>query len=321
MSVVAEFARKLHEKDNRCNNRVITPLDYPSRYEKLYDIKAVVFDIYGTLINYWREEFSDNNKKEKIILNIFRKTSDFFGFLKFLEKMNPQNPPEKTLNDFYHGLIGLDHEKSLKKGIGFPEVRIENVWEVIIMMLGRYGYKASETGLGNQKELAKCVAYYYNFHLLARGYYYGVTDALSTLYNNKFKLGIVSNAQFYTPIDLTLFLRDRSNNKLDNYLELFDKELVFLSYEYGVAKQNQLLFRKLYDALYEYNILPSETVFVGNDLSADIKAADEAGMRTAFFAGDNKSAFIHDLGGKVIPDITLYALEELPEKISLFGDK
>lgn len=321
MSIVAEFASELHVKDDRKQNRVLNPLEYPARIEKLHDIKVVVFDIYGTLVNYWRSGFSDKERKQKVLLTAFKKTSDFFGFTEYLVEMNPNDIPENTLCDFYHGLIALNHEKSLKKGITFPEVRIEEVWEVVIMMLARHGYNVSKPDLGNKKDLAKCVAFYYNFHSLARGFYNGVVDALCTLKKNNIKLGIVSNAQFYTPIDLTLFIRDQSNNTLYDYLELFDNDLIFLSYEYGVAKPNQTLFRKLYDALYEYRILPNQTLFVGNDLLLDIQPAADAGMLTSFFTGDDKCAFIHDQSGKIIPDIVFNSWEELPDKVSFYEDK
>ena len=321
MSIVAEFARLIHEKDERNFDRVLTPLSYPSRTEKLYDIKAVIFDIYGTLVNYWRSDFIDEKQKENVLLAAFRKTSDFFKFTDFLRKMNPSDSPERTLRDFYHGLIALNHEKSLKKGIAFPEVRIEEVWGVILMMLARHGYDASKLDLGDKSELARCVAFYYNVHSLGRGFYDGVVDALSRLKKNNLKLGVVSNAQFYTPIDLTLFIRDQSGDTHDDYKDLFENDLIFLSYEYGVAKPNQELVRKLYDALYEYQILPQQTVFVGNDLSLDIKPAIEAGMRSAFFTGDDKSAFVHELSGEVIPDIVFDYWDELPEKISFYRKK
>lgn len=321
MSIVAEFARLIHEKDRRSFNRVLTPLSYPSRTDKLYEIKAVVFDIYGTLVNYWRSDFIDENQKESVLLAAFRKTSDFFKFTDFLRKINPRNAPEKTLRDFYHGLIALNHEKSLKKGIVFPEVRVEEVWGVILMMLARHGYDASELNLGNRNDLSRCIAFYYNMFSLGRGFYDSVVDTLIRLQKNNLKLGIVSNAQFYTPVDLTLFIRDQSNNALDDYKDLFENDLIFLSYEHGVAKPNQELVRKLYDALYEYQILPQQTVFVGNDLSLDIQPAIEAGMRTAFFTGDDKSAFVHDLSGKVIPDIVFDHWDELPEKISFYRKK
>lgn len=321
MSSVAEFARSIHAKDTQDNNRILTPISYPSRTDKLYDIKAVIFDVYGTLVNYWRVDFSNNEQKGQALLAAFRKTSDFFKFTEYLEKMNPKDTPEKTLQDFYHGLIALNHEKSLKKGVSFPEVCIEEVWEIIIMMLARHGYDYSKPDLGERKELARCIAFYYNFHSLGRGFYDGVVDALSILQKNNIKLGIVSNAQFYTPIDLTLFIRDQSDDTFDDYKDIFENDLVFLSYEYGMAKPNQILLRKLYDALYEYRIFPRQALFVGNDLSLDIKPSAEAGMPTAFFTGDDKSAFVHDLSGKVIPDIVFDSWDELPDKISFYGQR
>ena len=152
-------------------------------------------------------------------------------------------------------------------------------------------------------------------------FYDGVVDALIKLKKGNIKPGIVSDAQFYTPIDLTLLTRKQSNNMLDDYLELFDVDLIYYSYEYGMTKANPTLFQKLYDTLYEYQILPSQTVFVGNDLFLDIKPAADIGMRTAFFAGDDKSAFVHDTGGEIIPDIVFDSWDELPEKISFFKDK
>jgi len=321
LSIVAEFAAIIHEKHNKPNDRLLTPTVYPSRCEKVYDVKAVIFDLYGTLVNYWRDEFSDSAFKEKALLEAFRKTAEFFRFAEYLAEMNPDDFPERTLRDLYQGLIMLNHEKSLKKGVTFPEVRIEEVWEVIIMMLERHGYDWAKLDLGNKNDLARCMAFYYNFNSLGRGLYPGVTDTLITLKKDNYKLGILSNAQFYSLIDLNLYIRIQSNGTVEDCGELFESDLQFFSFEFGVAKPNQALFRKLYDALYEYEILPRQTLFVGNDLSSDIRPAQEAGMLTAFFTGDDKSVFRHDCGGKVVPDIVFNAYDQLPGKISFFEEK
>ena len=322
MSIVAEFAHKLSLDEGEVPPpRALTPLDYPAQAEKLYDIQAVICDVYGTLVNYWRPEFADREQKEKVLLSAFKKTGDYFGFTEILKKMNPADVPERTLQDFYHGLIALNHEKNLKKGIESPEVRVEEVWEVIIMMLCRHGYDASGPGLGDRKELARCMAYYYSSQSLAGRFYDGVVDALKALRQGNMKLGILGDAQFYAPVDLTLLIRKQSNNSFEDYLELFDVDLVFCSYEYGTTKANPTLYRKLYDALYEFQILPSQTVFVGNDLFLDIKPAAEVGMKTAFFTGDNKSAYTHQADGRVVPDIVFDSWDELPDKLSFYEDK
>ena len=320
MSVVAEFARELHENEHNNIHIRCTPLStIVPRVSKLHDIKLAVFDIYGTMVQYWRQEFSEKKHKEIALLSAFKKTSDFFNMTTYLEKINPEESPEITLQNFYHGLIALNHEKKIRNGITFPEIRIEMVWEAIILMLERHGYSISTTCIKSKYDCAKCMAYYYHFHSLGRGFYKNVYKALLDLKKNNILLGILSNAQFYTPIDLTLFLRDQSNNKIDDYSELFDSDFMYLSYEHGIAKPNLYLFRKLFDTMKEYQILPHQSVFIGNDLSLDIKPAQELGLSTAFFCGDTNSAFIHDLHGKVIPDISFSSWEDLPLKILFYG--
>jgi putative hydrolase of the HAD superfamily len=319
-SIVAEFAREFHHTERRAPPPALTPLAYSQECEKLFDIRAVIFDVYGTLVRYWKPGFSDSKLKERALLAAFETTAAYFGMTPHLQAMDAETAPEKTLRDLYHGLITLSHEKSLRKGLAYPEIRIEEVWRVIVMMLKRHGYDPAARQTSGDLDFAKCVAYHYNATALGRGLYPGVADALVRLRERNILLGIVSNAQFYTPIDLTLFLRDQ-NDGIDDYREIFQEDLTVFSYVEGVSKPNPALFRRLYDALYEYHVLPEQTVFAGNDLSVDIRPARAAGMRTALFAGDDKSAFFHDLSGVVVPDITFYDWNELPERISLYADK
>ena len=316
MSIVADFASRLHSASPASFSRNLTSISFPSREKSLTDIRAVIFDVYGTLLNYWRPEFDQPGGRDRALLGAFCETVAYFGFADALTDMNPEESPEKTIHDLYHGLITLNHEKSIEKGVTFPEVRIEEVWMVILMMLRRHGFDSSRCHLGDDRDLAKCVAYYYNYQALGRQLYPGVADALVGLKEKNMVLGIVSNAQFYTPIDLTLLLRDQSGGRFDDYTEIFDPDLVVLSYEIGYSKPNPGIFRKLFDALYEFHILPSQTVFVGNDLLQDISPAQEAGMKGAFFVGDDKSAFVHDAAQKVVPDVCFSSWDELPRLLS-----
>jgi putative hydrolase of the HAD superfamily len=321
VSLLAEFAGRLHEKTSTSPVlRSIESVEYPSKKDKLFDVRAVIFDTYGTLVNYWRPGIDDKEKRPDLLKGAFRKVADRFGFTPYLVEMDPESDPEKTLFDLYHGLISLGREKSLKNGIEFPEVKIEEIWNLIILMLKRRGYDPGQELPENPGDLARYCAFCYNFHSLGRGLYPNVVDALSELKKNNIVLGILSNAQFYTPIDLTLFIRDQSRGAYDDYNELFDTDLTFFSYEYGVTKPHTLLFRTLYDALYEYQILPGQTVFAGNDLALDIEPAAKAGMRTAFFTGDSSSAYFHGKDGAIIPDITFSSWEELPQKLSFYSE-
>ncbi|MFP4163203.1 MAG: HAD family hydrolase [Chitinispirillaceae bacterium] len=321
MSELAEYAQRLHSKESQIHKREFKPLSCVSSAEELKGIRAVICDIYGTMLDYWRPGFENRDSREQVLLEAFGELAGRFGMTETLEKMNPKESAQETLSGFYHGLIAISHEKAVKKGIQFPEVKIEEVWALIVMMLKRNGYEAENFFTGSISEFPRYLAFTYNFLCLGRQLYPGVIRALEQLKEKNITVGILSNAQFYTPMDLTLLVRDQSEGKYDDYNELFNIDLTIFSYDYGYSKPNQLLFRKLYDALYQYQILPSQTVFVGNDLSIDIQPAAAAGMKTAFFTGDDFVAFEHDLRGKVVPDICFESWGELVEKISFHGEE
>ncbi|HUI91890.1 MAG TPA: HAD family hydrolase [Chitinivibrionales bacterium] len=319
MSIVAEFARQLHESFPCEKGMELTPLDYPSKGGSLADIRVALFDVYGTLVNYWKRVFATEAGRQHAVLAAFDKVIDRFGIKKYLVEMNPDEPPEKTLSDLYHGLISLKHGLAAEKNIEFPEVRIEDIWEAILLMLERHGYDPSGLALGKGSDFLRCMAYCYNFFAFNRGLYPGVADALQRLKEENILLGILSNAQFYTPIDLSLFLRDQSNGDIDDYSRLFEHDFVFFSFEYGVSKPNSLLFRKLFDALYQHQILPSQALLVGNDLVSDIKPAQEAGMKTAFFTGDNRCVFTHGSDWTIIPDISFTSWNDVSRRVTFYS--
>jgi putative hydrolase of the HAD superfamily len=316
LSELAELARTLHETGSHVYDRPLVPVAYESRYERLGNIRAIVFDVYGTLINYWRPGLQNKEKRPEVFADSCRIVAERFAFTPYLAEMDPQAKPEKTLYDLYCGLIALRHEQASKKGTAYPEIKIEEIWDIILLMLKRHGYDAQRHIAAAAGDQAQYVAFTYNFFSLGRELYPGVINALEKLKRNNMALGIVSNAQFYTPIDLTLLIRDQSGGAYDDMNELFDPELTFYSYEYHVAKPDRLLFEKLFNVLYEYQILPSQAVFVGNDLALDIEPAAQVGMRTAFFTGDRESAYFHGKQGSVTPDIVFGSWEELPRKLS-----
>ncbi|MDR3011769.1 MAG: HAD family hydrolase [Chitinispirillales bacterium] len=326
MPNLAEYAQQLHEKKRREYPRKLIPRKLKGKFQQLKGMRAVVFDVYGTLVNYWRPGFEDRPCREDLLLQAFSEISAMFEMDGTLTKMNPADPPARTLNDFYNGLIALNHQKSVGEGIEFPEVRLDEVWSVIVMMLKRNGYDAEARFPGGAAasastmaaEFARYLAYTYNFLSMGRTLYPEVASALKKMKGGNITLGILSDAQLYTPIDLTLLLREQSGGTIDDYNEMFDADLTFFSYQYGYVKPSDILFRKLFDALYEYHITPAQTVFVGNDLATDIKPAAALGMRTALFCGDGVMVFGD--AGDVVPDIVFEDWDELPELISFHGE-
>ena len=96
-------------------------------------------------------------------------------------------------------------------------------------------------------------------------------------------LGIISNAQFYTPFLFDLFLGV-------NPARLgFDPDLIFFSYQYGYAKPSRFLYDMAAERLYQHGIYADAVLYVGNDMLNDILPAKSVGFKTALFAGDARS--------------------------------
>jgi putative hydrolase of the HAD superfamily len=123
----------------------------------------------------------------------------------------------------------------------------------------------------------------------------GAARLLSFLKAAGFVLGIVSNAQFYTPLLFEAFFGG-TPEALG-----FSPELLIYSYRVGEAKPSPVLFEKARDALMKQGIGENETVCLGNDMRNDIYGAAQAGFRTVLFAGDRRSLRLREDDGLISP--------------------
>lgn len=122
----------------------------------------------------------------------------------------------------------------------------------------------------------------------------GFQAILDTLKAEHFRLGIISNAQFFTP---TLFkvLSGKSLESLG-----FDEGGCLWSYRLLEAKPSIALYQK--SAVYwefVHGINPGEVLYVGNDLLNDIWPAQKVGFKTALFAGDARSLRMHESDARI----------------------
>ena len=112
----------------------------------------------------------------------------------------------------------------------------------------------------------------------------GLRRTLVSLQRVGMVLGIVSNAQFYTPHMLESFPETGWSARW------FDTDACVWSYRLREAKPSPRLFAKALKQLQaRHGIRPGEVLCVGNDMLNDILPAVRAGCRTALFAGDPHS--------------------------------
>ncbi len=141
----------------------------------------------------------------------------------------------------------------------------------------------------------------------------GARRLLGVLARSGTPVGLVSNAQFLTPILLeALFGR--------MFGRAVDPGLSFFSFDCGEAKPGTALYERAAAALATRGIPPAETLMIGNSYENDVAPARATGFMTALFAGDAASfrpgdAATGDTCGRdsqgALPDLIIASLTDL----------
>ncbi|MDP3179008.1 MAG: HAD family hydrolase [Spirochaetaceae bacterium] len=138
----------------------------------------------------------------------------------------------------------------------------------------------------------------------------GARALLGRLHGGRIRLGLVSNAQFYTPLLIEALL---GGNPATLGLE---PELTAYSFELGVAKPDPAPFLKAATPLLESGTRPQDVVVIGNSSNNDIAPARALGFMTALFAGDTRSFRPScPLSPGALPDVVLQGFADLDFKL------
>ncbi len=239
-------------------------------------IRAVIFDIYGTLLISGSGEVgsaTDNYSDHKKPLS-FTHAFQSVG-------VKPSDSDEKfneLCTKLYIDTIKARHAELLQAGVDHPEVDILEIWQSIWQRLD----ETRESEL-NGYTLVK-LALEYELTANPTWLMPNVHRSLEHLSRSGYRLGIVSNAQFYTPLILETLLGSSLAEAG------FSSDLLVWSYLLGRAKPSPRMFAPLVETLKStYRIDPSEVLYVGNDMLNDIYTASASGCKTALFAGDRRS--------------------------------
>ncbi|MDP4979779.1 MAG: hypothetical protein NWQ21_09990, partial [Desulfobacterales bacterium] len=175
------------------------PTGVEPRLEGMQNFRAMLFDVYGTLL------ISGSGD-----IGISREQSVEEDDLRdLLRRCHIDRTPD-GLSTALHRAIKQEHAKARRQGIDFPEVDIVRVWQTLL-------------GVGDLNRLKSFILEY---ELTVNPVYPmpGLTTLLSTCHARCMPMGIISNAQFYTPYIVEWFLRSSLEESG------FDPRLTFLSY-------------------------------------------------------------------------------------------
>jgi putative hydrolase of the HAD superfamily len=251
-------------------------------------VECLLFDVYGTLFISGSGDIGITKNNSK----------NFWKLEPLLRKYAVHAKTESVLNDFFSA-IEYEHEKLKKTGVDYPEVKIENIW---MQVLGK-------------DDIEQAKAFAVEFEIIANPVYPmpHLKELLSICKEKQILMGIISNAQFYTPLLFEWFLTWGLTDLG------FVEELILFSYRFGYAKPSSFLFQLAAERIKRMNYSQHSVLYVGNDMLNDIYPAQSAGFNTALFAGDLRSLRLRQNEPKcknVSPDIVITDLIQILDHIA-----
>lgn len=246
-------------------------------------VKAVLFDVYGTLF----VSRSGDISVAKTEAQTARRLDSLVAAYAYPGSV------DDLINAFFH-TIKSAHETMRQQGVDFPEVEIDRIWMDVL-------------GTGDI-DTARRFAIEFEMIVNPGWPMPQMVDVLSALRNSGMHLGIISNAQFFTPLLFKVFCGDVPENMG------FQAGLIFYSYRHRTAKPSRRLFQLAAAQLKAMGIDAETALYVGNDMLNDIMPAVAEGFQTALFAGDKRSLRMRHNDSRcngVVPDLFITRLDQL----------
>ena len=239
----------------------MTPIstgEVPRGLSKVRRVKALLFDVYGTLLisgSGVRVSPVISNDQKRVLAGV-------------LQGFSIDQTPESLVDDL-HRAIAKEHQHIRKEGIDYHEVDIIQIWQRVLGV--------------DEPEYLEAFAMEYEMAVNPVYPMPGIEDLLLACREQNLPLGIISNAQFYTARLLERLL----GASLD--MCGFDPQLIFYSYRFRSAKPSSFMFQLAAEVFSRREISPASVLYVGNDMRNDILPAKTVGFQTALFAGDRRS--------------------------------
>jgi FMN phosphatase YigB (HAD superfamily) len=262
-----------------------SPVKARPHLERLPGIRAVMWNVYGTLLAIPLGELVFEHPTAFIMSNALDKTIQEFKMWASMSRKPGQ--PSEYMQSIY------SQEILLQRSVGgggagerYPELPVERVWESILKKLMQKDYKFDAGFFGSLNEYSKKVAYFFHASLQGTACYEGAADALRFVHKAGLTQGLLADAQCFTTLQLQRGLDRQGQDRLD---DLLTEGLVVLSCDVRGRKPSERLYRHALTALAERGIEASEVLHVGSRIALDIVPARRMGMKTALFAGDKTS--------------------------------
>jgi FMN phosphatase YigB (HAD superfamily) len=213
------------------------------------NIRAVIFDIYGTLLEVGPPPPEADARWERLCRDLLH-SEPHLSRLQFSVASSQ--------------VIARHHKAAQARGIPWPEVYWPAVVGEVMPEVARLARHEQEQFLFRQIQTG------HSTRMTAE-----TAAALRWLNDRSTLLGIASNAQSYTLRELTEALAAHGLG-----MDLFESNLCFWSFEHGFSKPDPHVFQILTARLAARGISPREILMVGDRLDNDTEPAQAHGWRT-----------------------------------------
>jgi FMN phosphatase YigB (HAD superfamily) len=290
-----------------------TPIKARPHLARLPQVRAVLWNVYGTLLAIPQGELLFEHANAFIMNNGLDKTIQEFKMWASMSR-KPGQPSEYLLSQYR--LLLTEQLSVPGGGERYPEAQAERVWETILKRLMTKDYRFDASFYGSMNELSRKVAYFFHASLQGTACYDGAARALRHVRDSGLSQGLLADGQCFTPVQLG---RGVAAQELGESLEeLLSEGLTALSCDVRGKKPSERLFRRAVELLQEKGLSPAEVLHVGSRVSQDLMPAKRLGMLTGLFAGDKASlqATAEQLKeASSRPDVLLTELEQIVEVV------
>lgn len=314
---LAEYAEWLAERNLRWPAPPKRePVNAQPYLKPLPGIKAVAWDVYGTLLRITDGELLFQHPQAVRMEVALDKTLQEFAIWHAMS-CKPGPPWEYLQSMYLRAYDDLRLAGSGRKG-DLTEIDSAKLWRKILGKLNLEEFRYDVAVYGDLDQLAEKMAYFFHASLQGTEAADGALTTLHSLENAGIISGLVADGQCFTEVQMLRGLR--AQGTLPPAGGLWSPDVVVLSARAGVRKPSKSLYLQAIQRFASLGCEPSQVLYVGARLREDLTVAKSLGFRTALFAGDKTSlrATLSDLRDPAVkPDRMLTEVPQVLEILSL----
>jgi FMN phosphatase YigB (HAD superfamily) len=314
---LAEYAEWLAERNLRWPAPPkFEPVAAQPYLKPLPDVRAVAWDVYGTLLRISDGELLFQHPQAMRMEVALDKTLQEFNLWHSMSR-KPGAPWEYLQTLYLRAYDDLRLAGSGRKG-DLTEIDAAQLWRKVLGKLDLDEFTYDEAFYGDLDELSEKMAYFFHSALQGVEAAAGALDTLTLLSQAGIVSGVVADGQCFTPVQMLRALGQQGTLPAVGFL--WEPRATVLSFSEGVRKPSKSLYLRAIERFRSLGLEPPQVLYVGARLREDLTIAKSLGFRTVLYAGDKVSlrASLADLRDPAVkPDRMITELIQVRDILSL----